>query len=106
MSDINFEDEQHEQKLKDFMSLFSNDVEEESSDFFSDTTSHFVETVSEQISTDYITDLKRGIYNLFINLINNQVIELGPQGAVQSSIDYLEEIIYNFKQAINTDQEK
>lgn len=105
MSDINFDDDEQKQKFYDFMSLFENNPQEESSDFFSDTTSHFVENISEEISTDYITDLKRGIYSLFVNLINNQVIELGPEGAVKNSIDYLEEIIYNFKQAINKDQE-
>lgn len=107
MSDINFEDNEEEKKFYDFISFFQDDTEEESSDLFSsDFDSSFIETVSEDVSTDVVMDLKKGIYNLFVNLINNQIIHLGPEGAVKSSVDYLEEIIYNFKQAINTDQEK
>jgi hypothetical protein len=66
----------------------------------------FVDPISDYVSTDTITDLKTGIYSLFINLINNQIIDFGPEQAVRNSIDYLEEIIYNFKHSINQDQEK
>jgi hypothetical protein len=55
-----------------------------------------VDKVSEDISTDTIADLKTGIYNLFVNLINNQIVYCGPEMAVKLSIDFLQEIIYNF----------
>lgn len=108
MSNLNFESEEEQQKFYDFISFFQSnqEEEEESSDFFSsDTSSSFVETVSEDVSTDIVMDLKKGIYSLFVNLINNQIVHLGPEGAVRDSINYLEEIIYNFKQAIEKDQE-
>lgn len=60
-----------------------------------------VEDVAEDVSTDTVTDLKVGIYNLFINLYRAQIPQFGPQQSMQSSIDFLEEIIYNFKSAID-----
>ena len=65
-----------------------------------------VDKVSENISTDTISDLKAGIYNLFVNLINNQKISYGPEMAVKLSIDFLQEIIYNFNKAIQPEQEQ
>lgn len=65
-----------------------------------------VDKVSENVSTDTISDLKTGIYNLFVNLINNQIISYGPEMAVQLSIDFLQEIIYNFNKAIQPEQEQ
>jgi hypothetical protein len=65
-----------------------------------------VDKVSENISTDTISDLKTGIYNLFVNLINNQIISYGPEMAVKLSIDFLQEIIYNFNKAIQPEQEQ
>ena len=65
-----------------------------------------VDEVSENVSTDTISDLKTGIYNLFVNLINNQIISYGPEMAVKVSIDFLQEIIYNFNKAIQPEQEQ
>jgi len=65
-----------------------------------------VNEVSEDVSTDTISDLKTGIYNLFVNLINNQIISYGPEMAVKLSIDFLQEIIYNFNKAIQPEQEQ
>lgn len=61
-----------------------------------------VDDVSESVSTDTVTDIKTGIYNLFINLYRSQIPQFGPQGSMQESIDFLEEIVYNFKSAITT----
>jgi len=106
MSDTEFDDEQQRQKWQDFIKLFQNNDEEEFDDLPPlNSDSPFLETVSEDVSTDILIDLKKGIYSLFVNLINSQIMQLGPENAVKSSIDYLEEIIYNFKQAIYTDQE-
>jgi len=65
-----------------------------------------VDKVSEQVSTDIIVDLKSGIYNLFVSLINNQVVDYGPIQATQLAIDFLKEIIYNFEKAITPIEEK
>jgi len=65
-----------------------------------------VDKVSEQISTDVVLDLKSGIYNLFVSLINNQVVDYGPMQATQLAIDFLKEIIYNFEKAITPIEEQ
>lgn len=65
-----------------------------------------VDKISENVSTDTILDLKSGIYNLFISLINNQIVDYGPQGATEISLDFLREIIYNFEKAIQPTEEK
>lgn len=60
----------------------------------------FINSVSEKVSTDHLMDLKSGIYNLFVSLINHQVIQYGPEQAVKNSLDFLKEIIYNFEKSI------
>lgn len=60
----------------------------------------FVETVSETVSTDIVTDLKVGIYNLFVSLVNNLIIYYGPEEAVKMATDYLDEITLNFRATI------
>lgn len=61
-----------------------------------------VKKVDENISTDGIMDIKVGIYNLFVNLINHLVVYEGPEQAVKSALEYLEEISINFNSAIET----
>lgn len=64
-----------------------------------------VKKVPEKTSTDVIMELKVGIYNLFIGLVNNLTLQFGPEVAIESATDFLNEIIVNFKSAIETDQE-
>lgn len=64
-----------------------------------------VSKVSEYVSTDTISDLKTGIYNLFVNLINNLVVYEGVDGAVLHATKFLDEISNKFKQVIEQ-QEK
>jgi len=59
-----------------------------------------VDKVDERVSTDIITDLKVGVYNLFINLVNNMMVTLGPEGAIREGINFLQEIIINFEESI------
>lgn len=65
----------------------------------------FVDPVSESVSTDHLMDLKVGIYNLFVSLINHQVIDYGPEQAVRNSLDFLKEIIYNFEKSIENNNQ-
>lgn len=58
--------------------------------------------VDERVSTDVATDLKNGIYNLFISLLNQYTIEFGPEKAISLSTQYLDEISINFKNVINS----
>lgn len=64
-----------------------------------------VEKVPEHVSTDPVAELKSGIYNLFIALYNNLIIEYGVVGAINQSTQFLDDISYNFKKIL-TDYEE
>jgi hypothetical protein len=64
-----------------------------------------VEDVPESISTDIITDLKSGIYNLFISLYNHLIVDYGPEQAVVMSTDFIDDISRTFKRALDKDQQ-
>lgn len=59
-----------------------------------------VEDVNEYVSTDVIMDLKTGIYNLFLNLLNHLTVEHGPVQAVTISTQFLDDISNKFKETI------
>lgn len=59
-----------------------------------------VNEVSEEVQTDIISDLKVGIYNLFVSLVNNLMVTYGPEYAIRSSTEFLEEIVVNFKSTL------
>lgn len=65
-----------------------------------------VDTVPEQVSTDTISDLKTGIYNLYINLLNNLILQYGYEQAILISTDFLDEISINFKNILKDNQEQ
>ena len=67
----------------------------------SDSDYKLVEDVPDTVSTDTVTDIKNGIYNLFINLYRSQIPQFGPEGAMRESIEFLEEIAFNFKAAVD-----
>ncbi len=60
-----------------------------------------VDDVSESVSTDPVTDLKSGIYNLFISLFNQLSLQYGPEQAILMSTDFLDEISVNFKEILD-----
>lgn len=60
-----------------------------------------IDDVSESVSTDPVTDLKSGIYNLFISLFNHLTLEYGPEQAIILSTDFLDEISANFKSILD-----
>lgn len=62
-----------------------------------------VEEVPEGTSTDIITDLKSGIYNLFLSYLNHLMIEYGPVEAVKISTTFLDQISNTFKETLNKD---
>lgn len=65
-----------------------------------DNTNPFVEEVSDYISTDVITDLKSGIYNLFLSLLNNLMVQYGPIEAVKMSTEFIDTISDTFKKTL------
>lgn len=58
---------------------------------------NLVEKVSEYVSTDTITDVKSGIFNLFTMLYQQYSLEYGPVNALKMSIGYLNDIIDHFQ---------
>jgi hypothetical protein len=63
-------------------------------------TNPFIDPVSEYVSTDVITDLKSGIYNLFLSLLNNLVVQYGPVEAIKISTEFLDTISDTFKKTL------
>jgi len=63
-------------------------------------TNPFVEEVSDYVSTDVITDLKSGIYNLFLSLLNNLMVQYGPIEAVKISTEFIDTISDTFKKPL------
>jgi len=59
-----------------------------------------VEEVPEGTSTDVVTDLKSGIYNLFLSLLNHLMIQYGPVEAVKISTTFLDQISNSFKETL------
>jgi hypothetical protein len=52
-----------------------------------------------------VTDLKTGIYNLYLSLLNNLTAIHGPVEAVIISTQFLDDISNTFKQTIQKDGE-
>lgn len=69
-----------------------------------------VEEVSDYVPTDVIVDLKSGIYNLFVSLLNNLMLHYGPIEAVIQATAFIDQISNNFKDTLpkqtNEEQEK
>ena len=65
-----------------------------------------ISEVDENVSSDKIIDLKNGIYNLFVSLFNYYVVDFGPTQAVELSTQFLDDISNNFKNILNTTQDK
>lgn len=65
-----------------------------------------VETVSEYVPTDVIVDLKTGIYNLFVSLLNNLMLHYGAVEAVEHATGFIDQISDNFKSTLPKNQEQ
>lgn len=60
----------------------------------------FVQSVSEQVSTDVIQEIKSGIFGLFMNMYNNMSVRVGPVESMKYCILYLQEIIDHCEKAL------
>jgi hypothetical protein len=65
-----------------------------------------VPPVSDYIPTDSIIDLKTGIYNLFVSLLNNLMVHYGPIDAVHQATAYLDQISNTFKKTLPNNEEQ
>jgi hypothetical protein len=66
----------------------------------SDNNNPLTEQFDDYVSTDVITDLKTGIYNLYLSLLNHLTVQHGPVEAVIISTEFLDNISSTFKQTI------
>jgi hypothetical protein len=60
-----------------------------------------VETVSDYVSTDVISDLKSGIYNLFVSLVDYYTLDYGPAQGADEACKYLERLIANVREVLD-----
>lgn len=60
----------------------------------------------DYVPTDIIMDLKSGIYNLFVSMINHNIMQYGPEKAVVISVNYLKEIVDHFEKAMQTNEQE
>ena len=65
-----------------------------------------VDEQSDYVPTDIILDLKSGIYNLFVSMINHNIMIHGPEKAVVVSVDYLKEIVDHFEKTMQKDEQE
>jgi hypothetical protein len=73
------------------------------------TSEDLVDPVSDYTPTDIVIDLKTGIYNLFMNLLNHLMLHYGPVEAVKQATSYLDQISNTYKDTLpenNKEQEK
>jgi hypothetical protein len=59
-----------------------------------------VEDVSEYVSTDVITDLKSGMYNLFVSLVDYLTIDYGPVKGADEACKFLERLVSQVREAL------
>jgi len=60
-----------------------------------------VETVSDYVSTDVISDLKSGIYNLFVSLVDYYTLDYGPAQGADEACKYLERLVANVREVLD-----
>lgn len=61
-----------------------------------------VEQVDEYVSTDVISDIKSGIYNLFVSLVDYYTIDYGPVQGADEACKYLERLIDTVRSALDS----
>jgi hypothetical protein len=59
-----------------------------------------VEDISEYVSTDVITDLKSGMYNLFVSLVDYLTIDYGPVKGADEACQFLERLVSQVREAL------
>lgn len=69
--------------------------------------SQLIESVDEYVSTDVISDLKSGIYNLFVSLVDYYSIDYGPVLGADEACKFLERLVADVREVLdNPNQNK
>ena len=64
-------------------------------------TADLVDVVDEYVSTDVISDLKSGIYNLFVSLVDYYTIDYGPVKGADEACKYLERLVAQVREVLD-----
>lgn len=65
-----------------------------------------IETVPERIATDFIQEVKSGIFGLFMNMYNHMSVQVGPRESMKYCILYLQEIIDHCQGALDDESKE
>ena len=60
-----------------------------------------VDDVSEYVSTDVVTDVKSGIYNLFVSLVDYLTVDFGPVQGADEACKYLERLVAQVREVLD-----
>lgn len=64
-------------------------------------TSDLIDVVDEYVSTDVVLDLKSGIYNLFVSLVDYYTIDHGPVKGADEACKYLERLVAQVREVLD-----
>lgn len=64
-------------------------------------TADLVDVVDEYVSTDVVSDLKSGIYNLFVSLVDYYTIDYGPVKGADEACKYLERLVAQVREVLD-----
>lgn len=65
-----------------------------------------IEDVSEYVSTDVVADVKSGIYNLFVSLVDYLTIDYGPVKGADEACKYLERLVAQVREVLDNNNNK
>lgn len=67
---------------------------------------NLVDSVDDYVSTDVVLDIKSGIYNLFVSLVDYYTIDYGPAMGADEACKYLERLVANVREALDNNNNK
>lgn len=84
--------------------MSQNESDQQSDQSSADFENDLISKVDEYVPTDSIIELKSGIYNLVVTLVNSLMIEYGAVEAVKHTVGYLDSISNMFRKTLPENQ--
>jgi hypothetical protein len=60
-----------------------------------------IDEISDYVSTDVVADVKSGIYNLFVSLVDYLTIDYGPVQGADEACKYLERLVAQVREVLD-----